>query len=84
MSLQTRVKQLERDVDTARQEVDKLRKDKVDLLQRLHDLSTEYQMINEDYKALLEIVDRARKRQLGEARAVHDVAVHITDHEEDA
>ncbi len=78
MSLQNRVKQLERDVDAARLEVDKLRKDKVDLSQQLHELSGEYQMINEDYKALLEIVDRARKRQLGDSRFSNDTSLHIT------
>ncbi|PWI57728.1 RsfA family transcriptional regulator [Sulfoacidibacillus thermotolerans] len=78
MALQNRVKQLERDVDSARMEVEKLRKDKSDLLQRLHDVSDEYQMINEDYKALLEIVDRARKRQLSDLRPITEVTVHIS------
>ncbi len=65
--LQARVKQLERDAESARGEVDKLRRDKVELLAQLRRLSDEHLVISEDYRALLSIVDRARRRQLLDA-----------------
>ncbi len=62
--LQARVKVLERDWDIARIEVERLRRDKTELIGQLRHLSEEHQVISEDYRALLNIVDRARKRQL--------------------
>jgi len=64
--LQGRVKQLERDSDSSRLEVERLRKDKAELLSQLRKLSDEHLMISGDYRALLSIVDRARKRQQAE------------------
>lgn len=65
-SLQGRVKQLERDSDSSRLEVERLRKDKAELLSQLRKLSEEHMMISGDYRTLLNIVDRARKRQQAE------------------
>ncbi len=66
-ALQARVKQLERDTESARSEVDKLRRDKGELLAQLRRLSDEHLVISEDYRSLLSIVDRARRRQLLDA-----------------
>jgi prespore-specific regulator len=66
-SLQGRVKQLERDSDLARMEVERLRRDKSDLLGQLRTVADEHVMISEDYRALLTIVDRARRRQRSDA-----------------
>ncbi len=61
--LQTRLRQLERDTDQIKSEVDRLRKSKVELQQQLRTLSDEHLVMSEDYRMLLSIVDRARKRQ---------------------
>jgi len=65
-ALQGRVKQLERDSDSSRLEVERLRKDKSELLRQLRKLSEEHLVISDDYRALLMIVDRARRRQIDE------------------
>lgn len=72
-SLQGRVKQLERDSDSSRLEVERLRKDKAELLAQLRKLSEEHLVISGDYRALLSIVDRARKRQQAEGQERTDV-----------
>ncbi len=79
-ALQARVKQLERDTESARGEVDKLRRDKVELQSQLRLLSDEHLVISEDYRALLSIVDRARRRQLldagGDGEELHKNDAH--------
>lgn len=61
--LQTRLRQLERDTDQVKSEVNRLRKNKAELQQQLRTLSDEHLLMSEDYRMLLSIVDRARKRQ---------------------
>ncbi len=61
--LQTRLRQLERDTDQVKKEVDRLRNNKTELQQQLRTLSDEHLLMSEDYRMLLSIVDRARKRQ---------------------
>ena len=61
--LQTRLRQLERDTELTKSEVDRLRRDKSELQQQLRTLSDEHLLMSEDYRMLLSIVDRARRRQ---------------------
>ena len=70
--LQARVRQLEREAEAERQEGDKLRRDRVELVQKLNQLSQEHEMISEDHRALLHIVERARRRGLAESRDAQD------------
>ena len=71
--LQARVRQFEREAEAERQEGEKLRRDRLDLLQKLNQLSREHEIISEDHRALLHIVERARRRSLAEPRdAEHD------------
>ena len=79
--LHTRVRQLEREAMSGRQELERLRKDKQDLLQHLRRLSEEHQVISDDHRALLSIVERARHRQPwtesgAESAPEHADAVH--------
>lgn len=78
-ALQARVKQLERDMDTGRGEIEKLRRDKVELLQQLRQLSEEHMMMSEDYRALLDIVERARRRHQTEANAAEERSATVKD-----
>ncbi len=64
-TLQNRIKQLEKDVEIANFETDRLSQEKQELEAQIHKLSDEYKLINDDYRALLGIVERARERVLG-------------------
>ena len=63
--LQIRIKQLQREVEFANQETDRLSKEKQGLEQQIIKLADEYKAISDDYHALLGIVERARERGLG-------------------
>ncbi|KYP79396.1 RsfA family transcriptional regulator [Ferroacidibacillus organovorans] len=62
-SIKARIRQIERDSETFRQESEKLRRDKTHLLEQLGSLENEHAVISEDYRTLLGIVERARKLQ---------------------
>jgi prespore-specific regulator len=71
--LQARVRQLEKENDLSRADIERLRRDKSELLAQLRLLSDEHMVISEDYRALLAIVERARKQQ-AQAEPETDVA----------
>ena len=60
--LQVRVRQLEREAETERLEGDRLRRERLELQQKFNQLSQEHEVISEDHRALLQIVERARRR----------------------
>lgn len=62
-AIKARIRQMERDSETFRQESEKLRRDKTHLLEQLELLEKEHAVISEDYRTLLGIVERARKLQ---------------------
>lgn len=66
--LQARVRALEHDVESGRFELERLRRDKQELTQQLRRLSEEHLVISEDYRMLLAIVERARRRRSGSAQ----------------
>lgn len=64
-TLQNRIRQLEKDVEFANFQTDRLNQEKQGLETQINKLSEEYKLINDDYRALLGIVDRARERVFG-------------------
>ncbi|MBN6185955.1 RsfA family transcriptional regulator [Aneurinibacillus sp. BA2021] len=56
-----RVKQLEREVEENRSELEALRTENESLREELSLMKSDYQIVNDDYKALIQIMDRARK-----------------------
>ncbi len=68
--LLTRIRQLERDLELAHRESDRLTQEKLDLELKITELIEEHKAIGDDYKTLLGIVGRARERvQSGESGA---------------
>ncbi len=65
LKLQQRIKQLENDVESANLEAERQHQEKLALEMQIQKLSEEYKLINDDYRALLGIVERARERVLG-------------------
>ncbi|MFT9847984.1 RsfA family transcriptional regulator [Aneurinibacillus sp. REN35] len=56
-----RVKQLEREAEESRAELEVLRAENESLREELSLMKSDYQIVNDDYKALIQIMDRARK-----------------------
>lgn len=51
----------EKEVEEKNREVEELRKENRELKQRIIELESGYKVVNEDYRALIQIMDRARK-----------------------
>lgn len=51
----------EKEVEEKNREVEDLRKENRELKQRVNELESGYKVVNEDYRALIQIMDRARK-----------------------
>jgi prespore-specific regulator len=56
-----RMKQLEREVAESQKELEELRTENESLKEELSLMKSDYQVVNDDYKALIQIMDRARK-----------------------
>ncbi|MBP1156293.1 MULTISPECIES: RsfA family transcriptional regulator [unclassified Paenibacillus] len=55
------VRQLEKEVNEKQDELERLRSINDELSRQVSDVSTDYRVVNDDYKALIQIMDRARK-----------------------
>jgi prespore-specific regulator len=60
-NLQRQIKQLEKELKEKQEELEALRSENESLKAQVQDAKSDYQVINEDYKALIQIMDRARK-----------------------
>jgi prespore-specific regulator len=56
-----RMKQLEKEAEDSRRELEELRAENESLKEELSLMKSNYQVVNDDYKALIQIMDRARK-----------------------
>jgi prespore-specific regulator len=61
--LQARVRQLEKENALSRADIERLRRDKSELLAQLRLLSDEHTVISEDYRAMVAIVERTRAQE---------------------
>lgn len=55
------IKALEKEIKEKDEELDELRRDKEKLDKQINHVQTDYRVVNDDYKALIQIMDRARK-----------------------
>ncbi|MFK7693399.1 RsfA family transcriptional regulator [Paenibacillus sp. HJGM_3] len=55
------IKTLEKDLREKEEELDDLRREKEKLNREMSEVQTDYRVVNDDYKALIQIMDRARK-----------------------
>lgn len=55
------IRQLEKDLNEKTEELERLRSVNDELGRQVSDVSTDYRVVNDDYKALIQIMDRARK-----------------------
>ncbi len=55
------IKQLERELKEKDEEIQRLRTENDGLNKQVNEVETDYQVVNDDYKALIQIMDRARK-----------------------
>ncbi|MGF7031965.1 prespore-specific regulator [Paenibacillus mucilaginosus] len=55
------VRQLEKELGDKQDELDRLRSLNEELSRQVNDTATDYRVVNDDYKALIQIMDRARK-----------------------
>ncbi|GAA3403910.1 RsfA family transcriptional regulator [Paenibacillus hodogayensis] len=55
------IKVLEKELREKDEELDDLRRDKEQLDKQINHVQTDYRVVNDDYKALIQIMDRARK-----------------------
>ncbi|PYI54599.1 RsfA family transcriptional regulator [Paenibacillus flagellatus] len=55
------IKALEKELKEKDEELDELRRDKEKLDKEINNVQTDYRVVNDDYKALIQIMDRARK-----------------------
>lgn len=62
--LTKRVKQLEREIEEKDAELLQLREENHKMNKQLNNVQTDYQVVNEDYRTLIQIMDRARKMAL--------------------
>lgn len=51
----------EKEIEEKNRELEGLRRENKELREKVHDLESNYQVVNEDYKSLIQIMDRARK-----------------------
>jgi prespore-specific regulator len=56
-----RIKQLEKEVAESRKQLEELKAENESLREELSLMKTDYQVVNDDYKALIQIMERARK-----------------------
>ncbi|WP_040948413.1 RsfA family transcriptional regulator [Gorillibacterium massiliense] len=59
--LTRQAKTLERELQEARDELSRIRGENEKLGKQVNEVETDYRVVNDDYKALLQIMDRARK-----------------------
>lgn len=59
--LTRQVRNLEKELDDSRRELDLLTKENEKLSSEVNDVQSDYRVVNDDYKALIQIMDRARK-----------------------
>ncbi|PDO11174.1 MAG: precorrin-3B C(17)-methyltransferase [Candidatus Reconcilbacillus cellulovorans] len=59
-----RFKAMEKELREKNEELEALRREKEELTRRINDVQTDYRMVNDDYRALIQIMDRARKLAL--------------------
>ncbi|WP_159883912.1 RsfA family transcriptional regulator [Paenibacillus puerhi] len=55
------LRQLEKELNEKQEELEKLRNENETLSRQVNAVSTDYRVVNDDYKALIQIMDRARK-----------------------
>ncbi|MNI15648.1 Prespore-specific transcriptional regulator RsfA [compost metagenome] len=55
------IKSLEKELQEKEDELGRLRKDNNKLNKQVNEVETDYRVVNDDYKALIQIMDRARK-----------------------
>lgn len=55
------IKQLERQLKLNEEELQELKKENEKLLKQVNSVQTDYSVVNDDYRALIQIMDRARK-----------------------
>ncbi|MCZ8518755.1 MULTISPECIES: RsfA family transcriptional regulator [Paenibacillus] len=55
------IRQLEKELGDKQDELDRLRRVNDELSRQVNDTATDYRVVNDDYKALIQIMDRARK-----------------------
>ncbi|MED4601125.1 RsfA family transcriptional regulator [Paenibacillus validus] len=55
------LRQLEKELNDKQDELERLRSENEELNKQVSDVSTDYRVVNDDYKALIQIMDRARK-----------------------
>lgn len=58
------IRALEKELAETREELTNLRRENEKLNSEVHEVSTDYRVVNDDYKALIQIMDRARKLSL--------------------
>ncbi|SHE62412.1 prespore-specific regulator [Seinonella peptonophila] len=54
-------KQLERELEQSEQTIQRLEMENVEMRSRMNHMQTDYRLVNDDYQALMQIMDRARK-----------------------
>lgn len=65
-NLHYKIKQLEQEIEIANMETKRISEENVQLEDKIRKMAEEYQVISDDYKSLLGIVERARLRGLQE------------------
>ncbi|PZE22666.1 RsfA family transcriptional regulator [Paenibacillus xerothermodurans] len=55
------IRQLEKEISEKQDELDRLRAENDILSKQVNEVETDYRVVNDDYKALIQIMDRARK-----------------------
>ncbi|MFD2612787.1 RsfA family transcriptional regulator [Paenibacillus gansuensis] len=55
------IKQLERELRDREEELERIRRENSKLSKEVSEVQTDYRVVNDDYKALIQIMDRARK-----------------------
>lgn len=64
MELRGRHKELEKQISEKEQQIAILTEENEEMKSRLNNVETDYQVVNDDYRALIQIMDRARKMAL--------------------
>jgi prespore-specific regulator len=59
--LTRQIKYYEKELSLKQEEMDRLKRTNEKLSHQVNEVSTDYQVVNDDYKALIQIMDRARK-----------------------
>lgn len=59
--LSRHVRQLEKELNEKQEELERLRMENEELGRQVSEVSSDYRVVNDDYKALIQIMDRARK-----------------------